>query len=77
MSGIRELIESKFGERKAKDSGILLELAVKGFEQRLQELYAEFQQGECSLEYLAEQLGLNIWEIIDILESKGLKTTNL
>ncbi len=77
MPGIRELIESKFGEKRVNESGILLELAATGFEQRLQELYAEFQQGECSLGYLAEQLGLNIWEITDILEGSGLKATNL
>ena len=76
MPEIRELIESKFGEKRVNESGILLELATKGFEQRLRELYAEFQQGECSLGYLAEQLGLNIWEITDILESRGLKATN-
>ncbi len=55
----------------------MLEFLTNGFEQKLQELYEEFQRGECSLEYLADQLGLSAWEISDLLEVRGLKTTNL
>ena len=47
------------------------------FENKLQELHEEFLRGECSLEYFAEQLGLNVWEATNILERRGLKTTNL
>ena len=38
---------------------------------------ADFKSGECSLGYLAEQLGISAWEAYDILEKKGLRTTNL
>jgi len=50
---------------------------ARGFEQKLMELYQEFQQGACSLGYLAEQLGVGTWELYHILEERGLKTTNL
>ena len=47
------------------------------FEQKLMELYGVFKRGECSLGYLAEQLGISTGEAYDILEKRGLKTTNL
>jgi hypothetical protein len=43
----------------------------------LAELYEIFQQGECSLGYLAEQLDISSWEAIRLLEARGLRTTNL
>jgi len=49
----------------------------RGFEQELMELYQQFQQGECSLGYLAEQLGINVWEAVHLLEKRGLRVTNL
>jgi len=36
-----------------------------------------FQQGECSLGYLAEQLGISSWEAVHLLEERGLRVTNL
>jgi hypothetical protein len=39
------------------------------------ELYEEFTRGECSLGYLAEQLGITSWEAYELLEKKGV--TNL
>jgi predicted HTH domain antitoxin len=59
------------------DEERLLEFAAIGFERRMIELYEEFQRGEISLEYLAEQLGLNIWEAERLLEKRGLKSSNL
>jgi len=49
----------------------------RGFEQKLAELYELFQQGECSLGYLAEQLGITSWEAVRLLEARDLHTTNL
>ena len=49
----------------------------RGFEQKLMELYQQFQQGECSLGYLAEQLGISSWEAVHLLEERGLRVTNL
>lgn len=50
---------------------------MRGFEQKLMELYQEFQRGECSLGYLAEQLGISPWEAVHLLQERGLRTSNL
>ena len=55
----------------------LLELAAIGFESRLVELYELFQRGEISFEHLAELLKINVWEAENLLEIRGLKSTNL
>jgi hypothetical protein len=39
--------------------------------QKLMELYEDFTRGECSLGYLAEQLGITTWAAYDLLEKKG------
>ena len=59
------------------DKTIWLELPVRGFEEKLTELYEQFQRGECSLGYIAEQLGITTWELYELLERRGLRTTNL
>lgn len=74
---VKEWVKVKFGESKVRGSEILVDLLARGFEDKLRELYEEFLRGECSLEYLAEQLGLNVWEATNILERRGLRTTNL
>ncbi len=56
---------------------VLTDLVRRGFEQKLAELYEMFRQGECSLGYLAEQLGITSWEAVRLLEARGLRTTNL
>jgi hypothetical protein len=56
---------------------VLADLVRRGFEQKLAELYEMFQQGECSLGYLAEELGITTWEAVHLLEARGLRTTNL
>ena len=40
-------------------------------------LYEQFQQSECSFGYMAEQLGVTTWDLYDLLERRGLRTTNL
>lgn len=60
-----------------RPSPILVDLVQRGFEQKLAELYQTFQRGECSLGYLAEQLGITTWEAVHLLEARGLRTTNL
>ncbi|MDQ1301385.1 MAG: hypothetical protein QG637_1306 [Chloroflexota bacterium] len=58
-------------------SPVLVDLVRRGFEQKLTELYLLFRQGECSLGYLAEQLGTTPWETVRLLEARGWHTTNL
>ena len=73
-----ELINTKLAKgMEIKKSPLLTELVLRGFEQKLSELYEEFQQGEISLGYLAEQLGISSWEAVHLLKERGLRTTNL
>ena len=73
------VIRSKLEEERNRrqPSPVVVELLARGFEQKLMELYEEFQQAKCSLGYLAEQLGVGTWELHHILEERGLKPTNL
>jgi hypothetical protein len=64
-------------EAVARPSPTLADLVRRGFEQKLAELYELFRHGECSLGYLAEQLGTTPWEAVRLLEARGLRTTNL
>jgi len=77
IKDVLELIREKYGEKKVGESEIVREFIVRGFEQKLMELYEDFKSGECSLGYLAEQLRVSTWEAYDILRKRGLKTTNL
>ncbi len=81
MNSQNTLLESigtkLIADAKTRESHLLLELVMKGFEQKLLELYEEFQKGECSLGYLAEQLGVSPWEVVHLLEERGLRVTNL
>ncbi len=56
---------------------VWLELLARGFEEKLAELYEQFQRGECSFGYMSEQLGVTTWDLYDLLERRGLRTTNL
>lgn len=71
------LVKRKVREKTDSEDPKVVEWAALGFEYRLLQLYERFQQGEISLEYLAEQLGLNIWEAHSILDRRGLRTSNL
>lgn len=74
---VMKIIKSKITPGEIDLSPILLELLILGFEQKLKELYEEFQRGESSLGYLADQLGISPWEAVHLLEKRGLRTTNL
>lgn len=75
-TSILDTIVPRLLEDKNQHS-LVRELVQKGFEQKLMELYEEFQEGECSLGYLAEQLGITSWEAVHLLEERGLRTSNL
>jgi predicted HTH domain antitoxin len=59
------------------DEALRLELLARGFEEKLAELYEQFQRSECSFGYMAEQLGVTTWDLYNLLERRGLRTTNL
>ncbi len=71
-----DILKSKYGDLGG-DKEKILEFAAVGFEERLTQLYEEFRRGEISLEHLAEELGLTVWEVENLLEERGLKSTNL
>ena len=54
IKDVLELIQEKYGEKKVGKSEIVREFVVRGFEQKLMQLYEDFKSGECSLGYLAE-----------------------
>jgi predicted HTH domain antitoxin len=70
-----ELVRSRLKETAPDEH--LLEWAALGFEEQLHRLYEQFQRGEISFGYLAEELGLSIWEAEELLAKRGLCTTNL
>lgn len=74
---VLKIIKSKIKPGEIDQSPILLEFLILGFEQKLKELYEEFQRGESSLGYLADQLGISPWEAVHLLEERGLRTTNI
>ena len=48
-----------------------------GFEARLAELYQQWQALQLSTARFAELLGVSPWELADLLQTRGLKATNL
>jgi hypothetical protein len=63
--------------REAADDERLVEWAALGFEEQLEALYEQFRRGEISFGYLADELGLSVWEAETLLEKLGRPTTNL
>ncbi|MFQ5593575.1 MAG: hypothetical protein ACE5HA_05455 [Anaerolineae bacterium] len=55
----------------------IAELIDLGFEHRLEQLYRQFETGEISLEYFANELGLSIRDLYSALEVRGLPTSNI
>jgi predicted HTH domain antitoxin len=76
-ASVMNLLKAKYKESQDDDEDGLIELAAIGFESRLAELYDLFQRGEISFEHFAELLKINVWEAKNLLEIRGLKSTNL
>ena len=55
----------------------LAELIDLGFEYRLEQLYRQFEAGQISLEYFADELGLSLRDLYAALEERGLPTSNI
>jgi len=55
----------------------LAELIDLGFEHRLQQFYQQFESGEISLGYFAQELGLGVRDLYAALEQRGLPTANI
>jgi hypothetical protein len=48
-----------------------------GFDARLDDLYQQWQSLKISTSRFAELLGVSLWELDDLLRTRGLKQTNL
>jgi len=79
---VKEEILRAAERRKATEGSegiaqFLAELIDLGFEYRLQQLYRRFEEGEISLGFLAQELGLGVRDLYAALERRGLPTTNI
>jgi predicted HTH domain antitoxin len=74
---IATFVKTRAAKEEVEELVILEDLLERGFEQRLRELYKQYQEGEISLGYLAEQLGVGTWRAYHLLEERGLRTANI
>ena len=79
---VEEKILRAAERRKAEGTGediaqFLAELINLGFEHRLRQLYSEFEAGEISLEYFANEVGLGVRDLYEALEQRGLSTSSM
>jgi predicted HTH domain antitoxin len=74
---IARFIKTRAEKEQTDEAEILNDLLERGFEQRLKELYQQYQAGEISLGYLAEQLGVSTWRAYHLLEERGWRTANV
>ena len=68
---------SKSKPKIDKISQHLSELIVLRFEHRLEQLYRQFEAGQMSLEYFANEMGLDLRDLYAALEERGLPTSNI
>lgn len=79
---VEEKILRAAERRKAEGTGediaqFLAKLITLGFEHRLRQLYSQFEAGEISLEYFANDVGLGVRELYETLEQRGLPTSSM
>ena len=74
---LRSTERRKSAGMKEHVSELLAELVDLGYEFRLRRLYRRFEEGEISLEYFAQEMGLGIRELYAILEEQGWPTSNI
>jgi hypothetical protein len=74
---VARFVKTKAVRDRTDEATVLKDLVETGFEQRLRELHKEYQEGEISLGYLAEQLGVTTWRAYHLLEERGLRTANV
>ncbi len=60
-----------------QEEGWLKDYAAKGLEQQVRAIHGRYRRAEMSFGRMAEELGLNVWELTHLLEELGLPTTNL
>jgi predicted HTH domain antitoxin len=74
---IAQFVRARVKREKLDESEVLADLVRSGFEQKLKDLHRAYQEGEISLSYLAEQLGMTTWRVYHLLEERGWRTSNV
>ena len=79
---VKEEILRSAERRRASGGGAdvsqhLAELIDLGFERRLEFLYRQFEAGQISLEYFADEVGVSLRDLYSMLEERGLPTSNI
>ena len=69
---VAKYINQHSNRHKKLPQEIIGELIQLGFEQRLREVYAQYERGEISLGWLGNELGLNLREVYELLETRRL-----
>ena len=72
-----KFIKMRALKERRSEPEFFITLVEKEYQNRLRELYEQYQRGEISLGYLAKEMGLGRREIEDVLEKKGLKVANI
>jgi len=60
--------------RGTTEAAVLRDLVERGYDQVLRHLHDHYQRGELTFRAVAEELGLSVRELYDVLEQKGLPT---
>lgn len=74
---LRAAERRKAGREGEYIAGFLAELIDLGFEHRLEQLYRRFEEGEISLGYFAQEMGLSLRDLYAVLEEHGWPTSNI
>lgn len=60
-----------------EQSDVVADLVESGFEQKLRDLYWAYQEGEISLGFLAEKVGMTTWQLYHLLDERGWRIANV
>ncbi len=73
----QEYVDARARKAQLPKDAVLSELGSEAFVEQLNGLHQEFMAGECSLGYMAEQLGITQFALIHLLDELGWPVTNL
>jgi hypothetical protein len=74
---VAQYITVRASQQNMEESEIVLDLIHSGYRQKLYDYYQAYQQGEISLSYFADELGITTWELYHLLEEMGWRTANV
>ena len=74
---LARFIRSQAVRTKRDEAQVIKDLLIFGFEQQLRQAYERFERGEVGLGGMALELNLTLRETYDLLERRGLPTSNV